>query len=189
MATTPKAVARAGAAQEAHQLATVRGAHVTHERTQAAVRAALHANAEEKVQARAIDLITQELERPLPTVAPTAAATPSTIAPQSPTLAPPPPPTGAGPTGSVERREVRAGAAQAVALIEKIEVYVKAGRPAMALGLHGSLGARVEIERVGRGQVALRLLGAKTPPTRETLKQLRAELAARGLEVRSLSVA
>lgn len=80
-------------------------------------------------------------------------------------------------------------AEQAVALIEKIEVFVKTQRPALALTLNNSLGARVEIERVGPRQVALRLVGHNGPPSPEAVGRIRDEMRARGLKVAALSVA
>ena len=81
-------------------------------------------------------------------------------------------------------------AAQAVALIEKIEVFVKSTqRPALELTLNNSLGARVEIERLGPGEVALKLVGKRGPPPPEAVSRIRDELAARGLKVAAMSVA
>ncbi|MFT3837578.1 MAG: hypothetical protein QM723_11335 [Myxococcaceae bacterium] len=80
-------------------------------------------------------------------------------------------------------------AAQAVELIEKIEVFVKSQRPALALTLNNSLGARVEIERIGPREVALKVVGAGgIPPNAEDLGRIREEMKARGLKVGALSV-
>jgi hypothetical protein len=81
-------------------------------------------------------------------------------------------------------------AAQAVALIEKIEFFVRtAQRPAIALTLNNSLGARVEIERVGPREVALKLIGHRGPPTPEAVSRVREELLARGLKIATMEVA
>lgn len=88
-----------------------------------------------------------------------------------------------------QQAEAKARGEQAVALIEKIEVFVKSQRPALALTLNNSLGARVEIERLGPGEVSLKLVGRNGPPSPDTLARLRAELGARGLKVKALSVA
>jgi hypothetical protein len=81
-------------------------------------------------------------------------------------------------------------AAQAVALIEKIEVFVKqAQRPALELTLNNSLGAKVEIERMGPGEVAVKLVGTRGPPSPDAVSRIRDELLARGLKVSSMSVA
>lgn len=80
-------------------------------------------------------------------------------------------------------------AAQAVALIERIELFVKSQRPGLALTLNNSLGAHVEIERVGPKEIALKLVGHRGPPTAEAVSRIREELRARGLKVSALSVA
>jgi hypothetical protein len=83
-----------------------------------------------------------------------------------------------------------AHAAQAVELIEKIEVFVRSQRPALALTLNNSLGARVEIERIGPREVALKVVGEHgIPPNAEDLGRIREEMKARGLKVGALSVA
>lgn len=82
-----------------------------------------------------------------------------------------------------------AKAAQAVALIERIETFVKSQRPGLALTLNNSLGAHVEIERIGPKEIALKLVGHRGPPTAEAVSRIRDELQARGLKVAALSVA
>ena len=82
-----------------------------------------------------------------------------------------------------------AKAAQAVALIERIELFVKSQRPGLALTLNNSLGAHVEIERIGPKEIALKLVGHRGPPTAEAVSRIREELRARGLKVGALSVA
>ena len=76
---------------------------------------------------------------------------------------------------------------QAVALIEKIEAFVKSNRPALSLTLNNSLGAAVEIERVGPKEIALKLTGRHGPPSAETVSRLREALRARGLKVSALT--
>ncbi|MBL8952282.1 MAG: hypothetical protein JNK82_16000 [Myxococcaceae bacterium] len=80
-------------------------------------------------------------------------------------------------------------AASAVELIEKIETFVKSQRPGLALTLDGSLGARVEIERLGPKEVAIRVVGKNGPPAPEDIGRIREEMRARGLKVGALSVA
>lgn len=89
----------------------------------------------------------------------------------------------------VKPAEAPARAEQAAALIERIETFVRSSRPALALTLNNSLGARVEIERLGPGQVALKLIGQKGPPSADAVARIRDELRARGLKVGALSVA
>lgn len=82
-----------------------------------------------------------------------------------------------------------AKAAQAVALIERIELFVRSQRPGLALTLNNTLGAHVEIERIGPKEIALKLVGHRGPPTAEAVSRIREELRARGLKVGALSVA
>ncbi|MEO6119208.1 MAG: hypothetical protein ABIP12_00855, partial [Terriglobales bacterium] len=49
-------------------------------------------------------------------------------------------------------------AAKAIALIERIETFVRSQRPGLALTLNNSLGAHVEIERIGPKEIALKLV-------------------------------
>ncbi len=77
-------------------------------------------------------------------------------------------------------------AAQAIALIERIDVFVKSQRPALALTLNHSLGAHAEIERIGPKEVSLKLKGHGGPLATQTIDLIRAELKARGLKVREL---
>jgi hypothetical protein len=86
--------------------------------------------------------------------------------------------------------DAAAHAAQAVELIEKIEIFVRSQRPALALTLNNSLGARVEIERIGPKEIALKVVGTGgIPPNAEDLGRIREEMKARGLKVGALSVA
>ena len=92
-------------------------------------------------------------------------------------------------TAQAHSSDGAARSAQAVELIEKIEVFVKSQRPALALTLNNSLGARVEIERIGPREVALKVVGTDGPPKAEDLGRIREEMKARGLKVSALSVA
>ncbi len=87
------------------------------------------------------------------------------------------------------KHEAEVKAASAVELIEKIEVFVKSQRPGLAITLDGSLGARVEIERLGPKEVAIRVVGKNGPPAPEDIGRIREEMRARGLKVGALSVA
>ena len=81
-------------------------------------------------------------------------------------------------------------AAQAVELIERIETFIKdSRRPSIALTLNNSLGAKVEIERIGPREVALKIVGHKGPPPAEDISRIRDEMQAHGLKVCALSVA
>ena len=74
---------------------------------------------------------------------------------------------------------------QAMALVERIERFVRIGRPALALTLRGGLAGRLELQRVAPGAISIRLSSAR-PPSRGELAELRQALEARGLSVRSL---
>ena len=84
------------------------------------------------------------------------------------------------PISSAEGRVERA-----LALVERIEHFVRSGRPSLALTLRGALPGQVEVQRVGPGAIALRLSSARLPSASE-LGELRQALEARGLSVRSL---
>jgi hypothetical protein len=71
----------------------------------------------------------------------------------------------------------------AVELIEKIDVFVKSQRPALAMRLGGALEATVEVERTGPREVALRIQGRRGPLPSEDLARIRDALAARGLKL------
>jgi hypothetical protein len=74
----------------------------------------------------------------------------------------------------------------AVELIEKIEVFVKSQRPALAMRLGGALEATVEVERTGTREVALRIQGRRGPLPSEDVARIRDALAARGLKLSAL---
>ncbi len=85
--------------------------------------------------------------------------------------------------------EAATAAAAAVALIEKIESFLKSQRPALALTLKDGLAERVEVERTGPGEVALKIRGRNGPPRPEDLSRIREEIRSRGLKLSALSVA
>jgi hypothetical protein len=182
-AATQRQLARVSADAEAERLATVRASH--HQvAAQQELRAAEAASRQaEKVEARVLALIVKELESTFdggPAHVERAATCDGKVQPSFRIDGPPPPAKGA---------EASARAEQAVALIERIETFVRSSRPALALTLNNSLGARVEIERLGPGRVALKLTGQKGPPGAGVVSRIRDELRARGLEVGALRVA
>jgi hypothetical protein len=75
-----------------------------------------------------------------------------------------------------------------LALIEKIDVFVKANRPALKLDLQSSLGGTVEIDRVGKGEVAVRINSSSSALDSSVLNEIRSALTARGLKLTSLTV-
>lgn len=171
---------RQGLNTEAHRLRDTRGeAHQTHQ---------------ERVQQRVTDLISRELARE-PRPEPLAPRAPSpSPGPESPT----PPPSvealsaaGGAPTSgpggvntpAVDAPTPEARVQAAVELIEKIDVFVKSQRPALAMRLGGALEATVEVERTGPREVALRIQGRRGPLPSEDLARIRDALAARGLKL------
>jgi len=170
---------RQGLNAEAHRLRDTRGeAHQTHQ---------------EQVRQRVTDLISRELARE-PRSEPLTSRVPSPFpGPESPT-----PPSlealsaagGAHPGGpggvntpAMEAPNPEARVQAAVELIEKIEVFVKSQRPALAMRLGGALEATVEVERTGPREVALRIQGRRGPLPSEDLARIRDALAARGLKL------
>jgi hypothetical protein len=73
-------------------------------------------------------------------------------------------------------------------LVERVRVFEKAGRPAMALSVGGSLNAEVEIERAGPKLVALKVIGKGRIPSAANLNEIRDELAKCGIKVSALSI-
>ena len=90
---------------------------------------------------------------------------------------------GAAASGPVSTSEARVE--RALALVERIEHFVRSGRPSLALTLRGGLPGRLEVQRVAPGAIAIRLSSARLPSADE-LGELRQALEARGLSVRSL---
>lgn len=179
--------ARAHAETEASRLSTVRSAHSQRAETLTHVRTESTQDQAERSAGRVIDFIVKELT--------------SDAAASSTNMTPPPTPTGeiasvhpirpaaqsAQAAAKDEAPEVRAS--QAVALIEKIETFVRSARPGLALTLNNSLGASVEIERIGPREIALKLIGHLGLPSADAVSRIRDELRARGLKVGALSVA
>lgn len=152
-------------------------------------RVAHHHVTNERLDGRLMDLICKEL-----VVEFTSDSSKLKVANQDLPLAPPTPgmPAPSSKLGaeSLNRADGSVRAAQAVELIEKIETFIKDSRtPCLALTLNNSLGAKVEIERVGPREVALKVIGHKGPPRAEDIGRIRDEMAAHGLKVCALSVA
>lgn len=75
-----------------------------------------------------------------------------------------------------------------LALVEKIRIFERQGRPAMAISVGGSLDAHVEIERAGHRLVTLKVVGKSKIPSAARLNEIRDELNRRGIKVASLSI-
>lgn len=174
---------RQGLSTEAHRLRDVRGeAHQHHQ---------------EKLHQRVTELLARELARePPPGSEPPSRAGRGGSGELRPAVAAEPP---GGPPGTAVEGPggTRADAPEApapevrvqstLALIEKIELFVKSHRPALALRLGGAWDARVEVERTGAGEVALRIQGHRGPLAPRELERLREALSARGLKLSALS--
>lgn len=174
---------RAGANAEATRLHTVRADHARSAEALTHVRAENNDAVLDKTEAKIIEFILRELN-PGNTDATAEPITERIVIPEPaavPTLS------SSKPQAPVQNESARA--TQAVALIERIETFVKSQRPGLALTLNNSLGAHVEIERIGPKEVALKLVGHRGPPTPDTVSRIREELRARGLKVGALSVA
>jgi hypothetical protein len=74
---------------------------------------------------------------------------------------------------------------RALALVERIERFVRNGRPSLVLTLRGGVAGELEVQRVARGAIAVRIVSPR-PPSANELGELRQALEARGLSVRTL---
>jgi hypothetical protein len=169
---------RQGLNTEAHRLRDVRGeAHQTNQ---------------ERMQQRVTDLIARELARephaepvappspPSPPGGPEASALPSQVEPDS---AAGEPHTGGVQAAAADAPNPEARVQATLELIEKLEIFVKSQRPALAMRLGGALDATVEVERTGTREVALRIQGHRGPLSPEDAARIRDALAARGLKL------
>lgn len=165
----PSASARA-AAPATSQLQLVRSdAHATAAGLKARRDATTHDDRGAQLE-RAVDLIGQELKRDFTLLPPP--MQPATNLQQQP-----PPPV-----------DPAARAQATLQLIERIELFTRQNRPALSLALPQSLGARVEIERAGKGAVSMTWVGVNGPPRPDDVQRVREALASRGLSLRSLTV-
>ena len=186
------AVARGRVDAEADRLGVTRAHHASTAEAATTARLALNEGAEQKTSGRVVDLIVKELVAEFETRpgGPAASNVGNPVQPIA-SLNEVPFHFGASSATPAQRAaqtaELRAN--QAAALIERIDTFVRSQRPALALTLNNSLGARVEIERLGPGRIALRLIGRNGPPHADTVNRIRDELTARGLKVGALSVA
>ena len=131
---------------------------------------------------RATELLAREVERsfraePRPAPSPLPSPTRDGSPPEGARAA-------SGPTeGATPASPPVAQVESTLALIEKIEVFVKSQRPALGLSLRGALEATVEVERTGPREVALRIQGRHGPVPSEDVARLRDALEARGLRL------
>jgi hypothetical protein len=79
--------------------------------------------------------------------------------------------------------------AQAVLdLIDHIDLLVRSHRPTLVFSMNSAFAARVEVEKTGPNEVALKIQGWRGPPPPEEISRIRDTLRARGLRLSSLSV-
>jgi hypothetical protein len=173
---------RQGLSAEAHRLGEVRGeAHQTNQ---------------ERVHQRLTALIARELAREPPVEPVTSREAPTARGGEVlPVESPETRPTlsgtrleggsGAMMAGATPPGETRVQAT--LELIEKLEVFMRSQRPALAMRLGGALDATVEVERTGPREVVLRIQGHRGPLPREDLARIQEGLAARGLRLKALS--
>lgn len=186
-----RVAARAAHELEAQRLHTVRAAGAELAQVLSEVRTDANEAVLSRSEARLIEFIVKELKGDQRS---NANSTPGEPITERVTLPEPTPttPTAALAATMEKKTDVAApvsSADQATALIEKIELFVRSQRPGLALTLNNSLGARVEIERIGPKEIALKLVGHHGPPTADAVSRIRDELRARGLKVGALSVA
>jgi hypothetical protein len=134
----------------------------------------------QRVDGRVMDLIVRELSEALlhPEPRPRAKTEPEFLAIAGPTSPPSP-----GDASTPERR-----AESVIELIDRIDVMMKSQRPKLALTLNNAFAARVEVEKVGPGQVALTIQGWNGPPSVGELARIRESIRQRGLQLISLSI-
>ncbi|WP_235685688.1 MULTISPECIES: hypothetical protein [Corallococcus] len=157
------------------------------------VRQEAHATGQEQASHRASELLTRELERsvraelraaPLPAPPPREAR--SSESPPTLSATGGHGVTGGGAAAAGMAATPVAQVESTLALIEKIEVFVRSQRPALGLSLRGSLEATVEVERTGPREVALRIQGRHGPVPPADVARLRDALEARGLRLSAL---
>lgn len=171
--TTPGSVTNAPAQQltrarvhvdaEATRLGAVRSDHSQAATAMTQARTARGEQLDEKQTAKLMDALTQEFSKE---PAPQPIASAFKLEPQQ----------GSAPAKVDAPPETKA--AQATALIEKIEHFVRSNRPGLSLTLNNSLGVRVELERLGPKELSVKLYGR---PGAEAVSRIREELRARGL--------
>jgi hypothetical protein len=92
--------------------------------------------------------------------------------------------TGAGESSGLPGAEA---AERALELVERVETFLRSGRPALSLTLRGAMAGRVEVQRVAAGAISLRFESRRRPGASQ-LATMRAALEERGLTVQSMDV-
>lgn len=197
-ATGPVLTAQRGVVSSPESLGLKRHAmHVEVQRL-GAVRSESQALGQERTEHRLHELIARELSKdPRPALPLQPEARPAPGPPPPETQRPNQEPLGSDSASAVaastggahapaEEVSPAARAEAAMALIERIEVFVKSQRPALSMSLRGHLDATVEVERTGPREVSLRIQGRHRPVGAEDLSRLRDALESRGLKLSSL---
>ncbi|HEY8210170.1 MAG TPA: hypothetical protein VIG99_21945 [Myxococcaceae bacterium] len=76
----------------------------------------------------------------------------------------------------------------ALQLVERIQVFLRSGRPQLELSVGGQLEAQVLLERTGPREVAVTVRGRNGPPPAQELARVREEMQRRGLKVSALEI-
>jgi len=155
--------ARAGHAAEAHRLSEVRADQPTSA-------AAAQRDAGER--------LAQAIERNLPPVPDLPAV------PVQPTAA-----EGGRAPAEAPAAALASRVESALALVERIEVFLRSGAPQLELSVGGQLRAEVLLERTGPREVAVTVRGRNGPPPPQELARIRDGLRLRGLKLSSLAIA
>lgn len=92
-------------------------------------------------------------------------------------------------TGTPVEGETRPSPLAAAEWIERVEVMLKAQRPALRLSVGGGLQAELQIERLGPREVSVRLELRKGQAGPQDLEAIRAEIEARGIRLAKLELA
>lgn len=170
-ATTAQALqeVRAGHAATAGELQHAQAEHAAHARALAEVRQAPPLG-EPHFPHGVRERLAQALEQP------PAAPAPTVPWPSGPTNEP----------GEATAHTSRVDSA--LKLVERIEVFLRSGRPQLELSVGGAFQAEVLLERTGPGEVAVTVRGKHGPPPPQELARLRDALRQRGLKLSSLGI-
>ncbi|NVJ07817.1 hypothetical protein HUW63_21550 [Myxococcus sp. AM001] len=197
-AAGPVLTAQRGAVSSPESLGLQRQAMNVEVQRLGTVRSEAQALGQERSEHRLHDFIAHELSKELrPALPAQPEARPAPGPPPPESQRPLPEPTGAqsatavttsagGAHAPAEDVNPAARAEAAMALIERIEVFVKSQRPALSMSLRGHLDATVEVERTGPREVSLRIQGRHGPVAAEDLSRLRDALESRGLKLSAL---
>jgi len=95
----------------------------------------------------------------------------------------------ASPGGRGEATAPTSRVDSALKLVERIEIFLRSGRPQLELSVGGAFNAEVLLERTGPREVAVTVRGKNGPPPPQELARVREALHQRGLKLSSLTSA